>query len=135
MLDTERVETTDELQYEALVPEGLETSDGTIKSSAIVDLKAYRLLSGNGEETYTENNAEIIKVIKDKGGAVLVTTPGNYNPSDSSTSEPDNSTSESLVILPPTGLTTNYIAYILLTISSLGILVAGVILIKKFVIK
>ncbi len=134
LLDTERVETTDELQGEALVPVGLETSDGTRKSSAIVDLKAYRLLSGNGEETYTENNAEIIKVIKDKGGAILVTTPGNYNPNDLSTSEPDDAISQSVLIIPPTGLNTNYIAYILLTISSLGILVSGIILIKKFVI-
>lgn len=135
LLDTQRVELTKELQYEALVPEGLEGDVGNSKATVTVNLEASRLLSGNDEETFTENNAEIITVEKDNGGSVLITTPGNYNPNDSSTSEVDDATSQGLVILPPTGLETNYIAYALLAISSLGIVVAGVILIKKFVIK
>lgn len=135
LLETERVETTDELQDEILVPEGVEIENINSKSSVTVGLKSYRLLSGNGEETYTENNAEIIKVIKDKGGALLSTIPGNYNLNDLSTSEVDDARSQSVVIIPPTGLTTNYVAYILLAVSSLGILVAGIILIRKFVIK
>ena len=135
LLDTERIEVTDELQYDALIPDGIEIRNRSSNSNIGVNLKAYRLLSGTGEETFTENNAEIIRVLKDKGGSVLITTPGNYNPRDLSTSEIDDARSQSLVILPPTGLTTNYIAYILLAISSLGIVVAGVILIKKFVLK
>ena len=135
LLNTERIEITDELQDEALIPDGIEIRNRSSNLDVEVNLKAYRLLSGTGEETFTENNAEIIRVFKDKGGSVLITTPGNYNPRDLSTSEIDDARSQSLVILPPTGLTTNYIAYILLAISSLGIVVAGVILIKKFVLK
>ena len=77
---------------------------------------------------------EIIKVIKNNGGSILITTPGNYVPTDASTSEVDDSTSESLVIIPPTGLETNTISYVIIIISSLAIITAGVILIKKFVI-
>ena len=130
---TSRVITTDEVQGEKLVPIGMEQGDS--KSSVDVNLLGYKLLSNNGDETFLENNAEIIKVIKNNGGSVLITTPGNYNPSDSSTSEVDNSTSESLVVLPPTGLTTDYIAYTLLAITSLGIIIAGIVLIRKFVLK
>ena len=132
---TSRVITTDEAADQVLVPLGIEIAGMNNTSSIEIALSGYKLLSNTGDETFLENNAEIIRVIKNNGGGTLITTPGNYNPSDSSTSELDNSTSESLVILPPTGLTTNYIAYTLLAISSLGILVAGVILIKKFVIK
>lgn len=129
-----RILMTDEAQDDVLVPVGLENSSENSRSSVDINLKGYKLLSSNADETFVENNAEIIKVIKNNGGSILITTPGNYVPNDSSTSEPDNSTSESLVVLPPTGLTTNYIAYAILVISSLGILVSGIILIKKFVL-
>lgn len=132
---TSRVITTDDAADQVLVPLGIEIAGMNNTSSIEVALSGYKLLSNTGDETFLENNAEIIRVIKNNGGGTLITTPGNYNPSDSSTSELDNSTSESLVILPPTGLTTNYVAYILLAISSLGILVAGIILIRKYVIK
>ena len=130
--ETSRVATTDDFESSSLVPVGLETISSGSRSTVEVALKGYKLLS-NADETYLDNDAEIIKIIKN-GGSVLITTPGNYVPSDSSTSESDNATSESLVILPPTGLNTNYIAYIILAISSLGILVSGIILIKKFVL-
>ena len=42
--------------------------------------------------------------------------------------------SEDISILPPTGLETYYIPYIILAISSLGILISGIVLIKKFVL-
>ncbi len=132
---TSRVITTDDAADQVLVPQGVEIAGMNNTSSIEVALSGYKLLSSNGDETFLENNAEIIKVIKNNGGGTLITTPGDYNPTDLSTSELDDSTSESLVILPPTGLTTNYIAYILLAISSLGIIVAGIILIKKFVLK
>ena len=86
-----------------------------------------------------ENNAEIIEVGK-TGGSILVTTPGNYIPGNyipgnTATYEADSSTSERIVILPPTGLSTNTIAWIMLALSSLGILTTGIILIKKYVLK
>ena len=128
---TSRVITTDEIASQVLVPVGLEAGSASGQSSVEVNLKGYKLLSSEGDETFVENYAEIIRVIKNNGGGTLVTTPGNYIPTDSSTSEEDNSTSESLVILPPTGLTTNYTSYIILAISSLLILGVGIILIKK----
>ncbi len=135
LLSTTMVVTTDEMKDEVLVPEGLEGILNSSQSSVEVSLKTYKLLANNGDETFSENNAEIIKVIKNNGGSILIATPGNYIPNNSSTSEVDDSTSESLVIIPPTGLTTNYVAYILLAVSSLGTLVAGIILIRKFVLK
>lgn len=85
------------------------------------------------EDTNIGNDAEIIKVIK-SGGSTLTTMPGNYIPSEG-VKEVDEAKAENIFIVPPTGRTTNYIAYILLTISSLGILVSGIILIKKIVLK
>jgi hypothetical protein len=102
------------------------------ESTDIISLKGYKLLSNNNE-TVLDNNAEIIEVSK-TGGALLTTTLGNYIPSQSS-HEADDAQSESLTIIPPTGLSVDYIAYTLLAISSLGILGAGIIVIKKFVLK
>ena len=117
-----------------ITTEGLASAlkPGESISNPDLDLEGYKLLANN-DETVLENNAEIIKVQK-SGGASLITTPGNYIPGDSTTYEYDSSTSERLIILPPTGLGIDYIAYIILTISSLGILVTGIILIKKFVL-
>lgn len=100
-----------------------------------ISLKTNKLLSNtSGEEEATfDNDAEIIRIEK-TGGSSLITTPGNYIPS-STLSEYDNDKAESVSIVPPTGLATDYIAYTILAISSLGILIAGIILIKKFVLK
>ena len=124
---TIKVITTDQLQDNVLKPIGAETT-------ATAVLKAHKLLSNN-DETFLENNAEIIKVKRNNGGSVLITTPGNYVPSDSSTSEEDDSVSPSVTVVPPTGLTTDIISYIIIAISSLGIVIAGIILIKRFVLK
>lgn len=98
-------------------------------------LKTYRMLPSiiQDEDSEMGNDAEIIKVIK-SGGSTLTTTPGNYIPSEG-VKEVDEAKSETVTIIPPTGRITNYIAYTLLSISSLGILVSGIILIKKFVLK
>lgn len=129
---TSKVVTTDELGKAALEPgqsTNGENSDGPIT------IVGYKLLSNN-EETVLENNAEIIQVTK-TGGSTLKTTPGNYIPGETPTEqrEPDDATSERLSIIPPTGNGINYISFIILTISSLGIIVAGIILIKKYVLK
>ena len=121
--------TVPENEQKALKPIG-EDSETTFN----VELKATKLLANNSDETFMENNAEIIEVRK-TGGSILVTTPGNYIPGNTATYEADSSTSESLVILPPTGLSTNTIAWIMLALSSLGILATGIILIKKYVLK
>jgi len=85
------------------------------------------------EDWLFDNSAEIVKTVK-SGGAPLITIPGNYV-SKLSQPEFDNDDSETVVIVPPTGLTTNYIVYTILAISSLGILICGIVLIKKFILK
>ena len=124
-----RVITTEQLKDNVLKPVGNEN-----ETSITAVLDSQRLLSNN-DETFVENNAEIIKVKRNNGGSVLITTPGNYVPSDSSTSEEDDSVSPSVTIVPPTGTTTNTISYVIVVISSLAIVVAGIILIKRFVLK
>lgn len=110
-----------------LRPEGDTTRDMT--------LNLYRILPSvmQDEDSTLDNDTEIIKIIK-TGGSTLTTTPGNYVPTDSP-KEVDEAEAETVTIVPPTGLTVNYIAYTLLAISSLGILVSGIILIKKFALK
>lgn len=98
-----------------------------------VTIRGSKLLANN-EDRLLENNAEIIKVEKVGGGATLVSTPGNYIPRESE-HECDDAQSESINVVPPTGLSVDYIAYTLLAISSLGILTSGIILIKKYVLK
>ena len=85
------------------------------------------------DEMIFDNDAEIVEIMK-TGGSSLVTIPGNYTRSESS-KEMDNDTAESVIIIPPTGLTVNSIGYVILAIISFGILIVGVILIKKFVLK
>lgn len=100
-----------------------------------VKLKAYKMLPSvlKEEDTYFGNDAEIIKITK-TGGSTLTTTPGSYNLSEAP-KEVDEATAETVTIVPPTGLDINVIAYTLLAISSLGILTAGIILIRKLVLK
>ncbi len=100
-----------------------------------VKLKAYKMLPSvlKEEDTNFGNDAEIIKVTK-TGGSTLTTTPGSYNLSEAP-KEVDEATAETVTIVPPTGLDINVIAYTLLAISSLGILTAGIILIRKLVLK
>ena len=98
-----------------------------------IQLNGSRLVSTTLDGTQIENDAEIIKVEK-TGGSTLTTMPGNYEPTEwQKTTEVDDSRAD-LIIINETGLTTDIIAYVTLTISSLGILVAGIILIKKFVL-
>lgn len=123
----DRVITTDTLKDIELKPISGQNSIDNIT------LVGTRLLSNN-EETFLENNAEIIHVVK-TGGSSLTTIPGNYVPTDLSTSEVDDDYSEEISVVPPTGSNNNTISYIILGISSLTILVAGIILIKRYVIK
>ncbi len=127
--ETERILTTEDLDSDSLSPLETETK------SADVGVIGYRLLSSTVDEVYFENYSEIIKVSKENGGSIVVTTPGNYVPTVETTYEEDDATSQSVTLVPPTGLETDYIAYTLLTLSSLGILVSGIILIKKYVLR
>lgn len=98
-----------------------------------VELISSRLLSNN-DEIILSNKTEIIEIDK-TGGRTPIPIPGNFNPSTNEPKEPDSDTSEEIVIIPPTGLSKNTMIYIVLAISSLGILTSGIILIKKFVLR
>ena len=115
-----------------LKPEDNTSTTNKDERAIEASLRCSKLLS-ESDESIKENHAEIIRVTK-SGGATLKTTPGNYIPGDSSTSELDNSESEPLVIIPPTGLNKDIIAYTILAICSLGIIGIGVVVIKKYVI-
>ena len=98
-----------------------------------LSLEESRLLSLT-DEILLDNDVEIITTEKN-WGSTIETTPGNYNPVDESTSEEDDSKAPHVIVTSPTGLPTYYIEYTILGLSCLGILVAGIVLIKKFVLK
>gem|GEM_PF-6366833 len=99
----------------------------------LIPIKTYKVLTTSDDTTF-DNEAEIIEVIK-TGGSSIRTTPGNYIPSDSTTSEEDNAKSETLIVTPPTGLTTNYIAYVIIAIVTLSILSGTIVVLKLKVSK
>lgn len=105
------------------------------KSEAETTMKVYKILPSvlEDEDAMVGNDTEIIKIIK-SGGSTLTTIPGNYVLSEG-VKEVDESKSEDITIVPPTGLSIDYIAYTLLAITSLGILITGIILIKKLVLR
>ena len=125
---TIKVITTEQLKDNVLKPIGEES-----EKSVSTILEGHKILSSN-DESFVENNAEIIKVKKNNGGSVIITTPGSYVPSDLSTTEEDDSVSPSVTVTPPTGLSTDYILYATIAIVVLGVVVVGIILIKKYVI-
>lgn len=97
-----------------------------------IQLNGSRLVSTTADGTQIDNDAEII-IVEKTGGSTLTTIPGNYEPARwQETTEFDDSRADTTIV-PPTGETTNIIAYIILGISSLGILAVGIILIKKFI--
>ncbi len=109
------------------------------ETQTITELNAYRQLPSvlREEDSSVGNNSEIIKVIK-SGGSTITTKIGNYEPSNDpliGEKEEDEATSEILTIIPATGLSTEVVAYTILIISSLGVLICGIILIKKYVLK
>lgn len=110
---------------------------GKLKPGDTVDIKDVtqtKMLSTVNDGTSVENNSEILKIVK-TGGAPIVTIPGNYIPTDEATYESDSSKSENVVIVPPTGLNTYIIEWTIIALLSLGILIPGIVLIKKYILK
>ena len=110
---------------------------GKLKPKDTVDIKDVtqtKMLSTATDGTSVENNSEILEIIK-TGGAPIKTIPGNYIPSDEATYESDSSKSENVVIVPPTGLNTYIIEWTIIALLSLGILIPGIVLIKKYILK
>lgn len=117
--------TTNKLENISLKPEDITQ----------INLTTYRVLAQSQEGLHVENDAEIIRISK-TGGSSITTVPGNYNPTETPrVDEPDSDESEDVTIIPPTGLTTDYTTYAVLAVCSLGIVILGVVLIKKYVLK
>lgn len=83
------------------------TTTGTSAGTATVEMVVEKQLSSGQDANFT-NDAEVVLMDK-PGGSKIVTTPGNYDPDDPSTDEPDDSPSEEVIITPSTGDNRNYI--------------------------
>lgn len=101
--------------------------------SATLEMLVSKLMSPN-DEIDIGNQAEIIWTTKN-GGAIIESTHGNYNPIKYSSDENDDSKAEDVILIPPTGNNKNYVLPIVIGITAVAILGAGVVLIKKYVLK
>ena len=81
------------------------------------------------------DEANHVEIVELTGGRIIKgSIPGNYVPSLSSSMEGDTSRAE-LTIVPPTGSKVNYTLYIIAGIITFAILVSGIVVIKKKIIK
>ena len=94
--------------------------------SATATLTASKLLANTRDEIEADNDAEIINVGRN-GGRELVVIPGNYVPGKTETMEYDDDQAETVVVLPPTGLTTNVIRNVVISLVVLVIIATGII--------
>ena len=92
-----------------------------------VQIEASKVLANTADDYNLQNDMEI-NTWKDTPPDDSI--PGNYIPGNSLTNEPDNG-DKTVTITQPTGENKNYLPYIILTISGLGLLVAGIVFIKK----
>ncbi len=97
-----------------------------------VALNVSKILT-TAEDISLDNETEIIKVDKPHGGSDIPSTPGNYIPG-TGEKEPDDSTSETVIITPSTGANMNFIIPISVGLVALVILGTGVVFIKKKVL-
>ncbi len=98
-----------------------ETKDTTLNVSKILTTSS---------DISLDNETEIIKVEKPNGGGDVPSTPGNFTPGEEP-KEPDDSTSETVIITPNTGANRNFVIPISVGLVALVILGTGVIFIKK----
>lgn len=96
--------------------------------SATVNLNVSKVLS-NSDEISLDNESEITKLTKN-GGPRPSPTPGNHVPGQEP-KEPDESTSETVIVTPSTGANLEFIVPIMIGVIALVILGAGVVIIKK----
>lgn len=88
------------------------------------------LTTDANQELSFDNNVEVNTY---DGRKMDYTIPGNYNPTNGSNSEDDNS-GKNVVITGATGEDRNYVPYIILGITSSILLIVGIILIKRKII-
>ena len=114
--------------YHILTTEAFEeVGAGSEKSIKLYATKALAV-SDNIRE---ENKVEILELTGKR--TIKESIPGNYVPSEKASEQ--NEDEVALVITPPTGTTVNYILYIVAVAVTLTILVVGIVIIKKRVIK
>lgn len=100
-------------------------------NSLTAEMEVSRLLSTTADDFSLDNYMEVNRLT---GDPIESSIPGNSVPGDSTTYENDDDT-VLVTITAPTGEDRNYVPYIILGVSTLIILGAGVIFIKKKVIK
>ena len=91
-------------------------------------LKVSKILTTSGDISLN-NETEIIKLEKPNGGGDVPSTPGNFVPGEEP-KEPDESTSETVIVTPNTGENRNFIIPISVGLVALVVLGTGVILNK-----
>lgn len=99
------------------------------QSNVALEMEVARLLAPN-EDFEIGNQAEIV-LSQRNGGSLLVSTHGNYNPTERTPMENDNASAEDITILPPTGENRDYIVPIIIGISILIFIGMGIIIIKN----
>ncbi len=95
------------------------------------EMEVSKLLSNNADDFSLDNYMEV-NILKNK--VIEESIPGNYVPGDSTTEEYDDD-NVYVTVTGPTGEDRNYVPYIILGVSTLVILGAGIVFIKKKVIK
>lgn len=95
-----------------------------------VKLYAAKYLAVN-DKSDMDNRVEIIEITGKR--TIKESIPGNYVPTEAANEQDEDKMD--LLITRPTGSTTNYIPYIIATIATFVILVSGIVIIKKKVIK
>ncbi len=114
--------------YRIYVTQEFETKD---------EIKLYttRYLATTTNDIVEENRVEIVEL--NGGRTIERSVPGNYIPKESNPDdpgEPDDS-SVKLIITPPTGSTVNNVPYLIAATVTFTILVLGIVVIKKRIVK
>ena len=122
---------TDTLKQNNLIPKNAQNK-GNLTDEATVDINVSKVLTTT-DEISLDNEAEEVEVTR-TGGATLETTLGNYVPG-SGAKESDNSMAERTIVTPATGENLNYIIPIVVGTTAFIILGAGIIIIKKKILK
>ena len=99
--------------------------------STTTTLTTTKLLANTIDEIEVDNDAEIINVGRN-GGRELIVIPGNYVPGETDTMEYDDDQAETVIILPPTGLTTDVIRNVIISLSVLVAIATGIIIFKIY---
>ena len=105
---------------------------GQIANGATKTTTSYATVVTNAEDTQYLNCIEILEYTG--GKRIQNTTPGNYNPNDFQNVEED-SANINLMLNAPTGRDINYTPYIVTGIITLIIVAAGVVIIRKRLVK